>query len=301
MTLPILLLGCSTAPEDAEVAAAVLGASPGDVRAYRAAGDGYSGEIPTPIHRFTSLDAYVEGDRVYLAGLSHGLVPSAQAERFPSLFVTVVETGDLSSWTAHSWRVEAAGSSLIDPALVAGPEGRELWFVQVDGTGDPAAGGRTSTVVRTHWTGDRFAAAEVVFTGTGLVDPSPVYTSAGWDLFCTHDRHEIVEITEANPRPVTVAGNLTVPHARRVGASVRLTAQSNAGGRASPVLLTRLDGGGWSEPRPLLPNSESRACTSPATVELPSGGLLFCAEDRDSPPADRGQAGGNRESPTPPR
>lgn len=275
-----LFAACDTAPSDAEVAAATLTDSAhGEVRLYADRGAGYATAGGAPIRALTSLDAYAEGDTVFMAGLSHGLTPSFWAEKFPTLFVTVLESPDLRRWSAHAWRVDAPGSSLIDPALVQGPAGRELWFVQVDSHGDPAEGNLPSTVVRTRWDGTRFTDAEAVFTGPGLVDPSPVFAGERWEVFLTHDHHEVVSIVEGDTATKLVRAGITVPHARREGGRVTLTAQWGGNGPATAVVLTRDDGQAWSEPRPVLP-AGSHPCSSPSTVQRGRETLLFCAEER---------------------
>ncbi len=272
-----LLLACARAPSDADVAAATLTAEDaGEVRAYTEGKDRWLGAT-LPIRSLTSLDAYAEGDTVFLSGLSHQLVPSALAEWFPQLFVVVLESTDLRTWSAHAWPVDAPGHSLIDPALVLGPTGRELWFVQVDGTGDPAQGSRPSQVVRTHWTGSGFGRAEVMVEGKGLVDPSPVYQGEAWEVFLTRDHHEVVATSGAGL--VSVVAGLTVPHVRREGDTVLLTAQRVEAGRAQAVELRRTDGGGWSAPIP-IELADGGVCSSPSSARTGATRVLFCAEER---------------------
>ena len=98
-----LLLGCARAPSDAEVSAATLaGERPGEVLVYLEE-VGRSRLEPLPIRGLTSLDVYVEHETLFVAGLSHELVPSAFAEWFPQLFVVVLESTDMQVWTAHAW------------------------------------------------------------------------------------------------------------------------------------------------------------------------------------------------------
>lgn len=276
----LLLSACSRAPSDAEVATATLtAAGAGEVRAYVNDGAGFAAPTALPLRALTSLDAYAEGDTVLVTGLSHAIVPTAMAERFPQLFVIGLESTDLTTWAAHAWRVDAPGSSLIDPSFVQGPEGRELWFVQVDSHGDPAQGGLPSTLVRTHWDGETFSRAETLFTGPGLVDPSPVFSGDRWEVFLTHDHHEVVRLAQGATATERVREGLTVPHARREGTRVILTAQGTQQGPATPVEMAREDGQGWSEPRALLP-AGSPPCSSPSTVRRAGKTVLLCAGDR---------------------
>jgi hypothetical protein len=276
----LLALACDTAPSDAAVSAAVL-VPPGEVRLYRDDGAGFAPAGRAPLAGLTSLDAHAEGDTVYVAGLSHRLAPGLLAERFPQLFVVVTETSDplMQAWSAHAWRVDAPGRSLIDPALVTGPDGRELWFVQVDGGGDPAEGGKLSSVVRTRWDGDRFGSAEVMYEGRGVVDPSPVYVEGAWRLFLTRDHREIVEVRAGAKEARVVAGGLTVPHASVRSGRVFLTAQDTSAGPARAVQLEEREGT-WTAPGPLLPAREAEPCTSPSTVARAGVRWLFCAQDR---------------------
>ncbi len=232
---------------------------------------------PLPIRGLTSLDVYVEHETLFVAGLSHELVPSAFAEWFPQLFVVVLESTDMQVWTAHAWPVDAPGYSLIDPALVMGPTGRELWFVQVDGAGDPAEGSRPSQVVRTHWTGAGFGGAEVMLEGRGLVDPSPVYQGERWEVLLTRDHREVVVGSAGGV--VSVAQGVTVPHARREGAQVLVTAQRVEQGKARPVLLRRDDGGSWLAPVPMA-FPEGTPCSSPSRVRFGDAWVLLCAQER---------------------
>lgn len=249
----------------------------GEVRAYTETTGPWPGVV-LPLRALTSLDAYAEGDTVFVPGLSHKLVPSVFAEWFPQLFVVVVESGDLRSWTAHAWPVDAPGHSLIDPALVMGPTGRELWFVQVDGVGDPAEGSRSTRVVRTFWTGSGFGRAEVMLEGRGLVDPSPVYQGTRWEVFMTRDHREVVVASEGGGLGSVITG-LTVPHVRREGDTVVLTAQRVEAGRPLPVESRRVDGQGWTVPRP-IELADGASCSSPSSVRIGSGRVLLCADER---------------------
>lgn len=272
--------GCDTAPSDAEVAAAVIG-SPGEVRTYRDTGAGFQAAGVAPIQGLTSLDAFAEGEVVYLAGLSHRIVPTLLAEYMPQLFVLVAEASDpsLSRWTARALRVEAPGAAMIDPAMVTGPKGRELWFVQVDGLGDPAEGGKLSRVVRTRWTGTRFGASSVVYEGVGVVDPSPVYDGEAWRLFLTRNHREIIEVSSERPEPRLVVAGLTVPHASMVDGTLRLTAQDTSQGPSRAMELA-WDGTAWSAPRALLPPGDTQPCSSASTVPHDGARWLFCAGER---------------------
>ncbi len=281
----LLTLACDSAPSDAQVAEAVLTApDAGEVRTFRDEGSGFRAAGVAPIRALTSLDAYEEDGSVFVAGLSHRLVPSLFAEYLPQLFVAVLESADpsLRSWSAHSWRVDAPGAAMIDPALVLGPNGRELWFVQVDGPGDPAQGGKAARVMRTRWTGSRFAGAEVVFEGRGVVDPSAVYDGDAWRLFLTRNHREIVEVTGTRKEPRIVASGLSVPHISRVDGGLRLTGQDTSRGPSTPVEL-RPVGEGWSTPQALLPPGDSEPCSSPSTTVHAGARWLFCAKERPGP------------------
>lgn len=275
-----VLAGCNTAPSDADVLAAVIG-TPGEVRMFRDAGAGFEPAGTAPIRGLTSLDAHAESETVLLAGLSHRLVPTLLAEYLPQLFVVVLESSDasLSRWVAHSWRVDAPGAAMIDPAIVTGPKGRELWFVQVEGAGDPAEGEKLARVVRTRWTGTRFAAAAVMYEGRGVVDPSPIYEGESWRLFLTRNHREIVEVSSERAEPRVVASGLTVPHATRVGDALRLTAQDGSRGVSAAVELQPVEGG-WSGRTPLQPVGDSEPCSSPSTAQHGGARWLFCALER---------------------
>lgn len=280
---PVLLAalaGCNTAPSDADVLAAAVG-TPGEVRLFRDAGAGFEPAGTAPIQGLTSLDAHAESETVLVAGLSHRLVPTLLAEYMPTLFVVALESTDtnLTHWVAHSWRVEASGAAMIDPALVTGPKGRELWFVQVDGPGDPAAGEKPARVVRTRWTGTRFAAATVMYEGRGVVDPSPIYDGESWRLFLTRNHREIVEVSADRPEPRVVAAGLTVPHVTRQGDTLRLSAQDGSHGPSAAVELQEV-GGVWSGRTPLQPAGDREPCTSPSTVEHAGARWLLCAMER---------------------
>ncbi len=274
------LVGCDTAPNDADVLAAVIG-TPGEVRLFRDAGAGFQPAGTAPIQGLTSLDAHAESETVLVAGLSHRLVPTLLAGFMPTLFVVALEStdADLTRWVAHSWRVEASGAAMIDPAIVTGPKGRELWFVQVEGLGDPAAGEKPSRVVRTRWTGTRFAAATVVYEGRGVVDPSPIYDGEAWRLFLTRNHREIVEVSSDRPEPRVVASGLTVPHVTRVGDTLCLTAQDVSRGPSAAVELREV-GGAWGGPTPLQPAGDRDSCSSPSTVEHAGARWLLCAMER---------------------
>lgn len=258
--------------------------APLQVRAFAApTADGPWTEVGTVARAFSSLHAVVVDGELFVAGLQSAAPPGWWAERFPRLFVDVLRTRDLATWTATRWPVDAPGRSLIDPALVAGPEGLELWFVQVEGLGDPAEGRKPSAVVRTRFDGDGFGGAETWAVGAGLVDPAPVWWRGAWRVFATHDRREVVEVGADGAVRVVLPG-ATVPFARADGDRLVVLAQRDERDGVRPVEISTTDGATWSAPRPhALAAADLRTCASPVTAALGGRAVLLCVDERSRP------------------
>ena len=280
--LLLALIGCDSVLTATE---ASLGAAdptaPLQVYALRG-GPGAWRRDPAPFaHAFSSLHAVSWGDDLVLAGLSSARPPSWLDERFPRLAVGALVTRDGATWAARSYAVDAPGTSLIDPALVAGPEGMELWFVQAEGLGDPAQGGRTVDIVRTRWNGARFDRAETWATARGLVDPAPVWFGGGWHVFATRDHAAVVVLDAKGGSAREVLGGASVPFARTEGDEVVLLAQRpTGGGRMVPIELRSRDMRQWSAPRTVVDDPSLQTCASPVTGRLAGAELLFCVDER---------------------
>lgn len=255
--------------------------APLQVRAFVApAADGPWTEAGTVARSFSSLHAAVVDGELLVAGLQSEARPGWWEERFPRLFVDVLRTRDLATWTATRWPVDAPGRSLIDPALVEGPEGLELWFVQVEGAGDPAEGRKASEVVRTRFDGDGFGRAETWAVGAGLVDPAPAWWRGAWHVFATRDRRDVVEVLPDGAVRV-VLGGATVPFARADGDRLVLLAQRDEHDGVRPVEIETRDGATWSAPRPhALAAADLRTCASPVTAALGGRAVLLCVDER---------------------
>ncbi|MFZ5477518.1 MAG: hypothetical protein ACOZNI_12150 [Myxococcota bacterium] len=254
----LALLGCHPDPES------ILGPDPEaryEVRAYALAGDVWSpGAVVA--HGFSSLHA-VEWDGALVVPGLRAEPPTAWEERFPSLFVDALVTTDGETWTVRRHEVDAPGRSLLDPAIVTGPDGVALWFVRADGVGDPAT--RRTEIVRARWDGERFGDAEVWHAGEGLVDPSPVWRDGTWEVLATKGARDVVALPEGR----AVLGGATVPFA------MGDTVLAQRGHR--PVLVV----GGAEETVPIaIPEGET--CASPVAGTVAGRSLLLCVNERGS-------------------
>lgn len=230
--------------------------------------DGAWKRDPAPIARaFSSLHAARWDGEWVVTGLPGAGAPSWWEEALPRLAAGALVSGDLSAWEGRSFPVQAEGASLIDPAIVAGPEGMELWFVRVEGAGDPGEGSRPVEVVRTRWNGKAFDRAEVIGTGRGLVDPAPVWFEGAWRVFLTRDHTAVVTLDGT-----VVLPGCSVPFAREEAGEIVLWAQRPMGGSMVAVESRSRDLRSWSAPVQLTAES----CASP------SGGadVMFCVEER---------------------
>lgn len=228
---------------------------------------------------FASLHAVEHEGALWVPGLDRAAVPTWWEEHFPSLFVQALVTTDLARWELRRWSVDAPGSSLLDPAMVEGPEGLELWFAAVPGLGDPAKGRKPTTIWRTRYDGRGFGRAEAWAEGRGLVDPSPVWWGGAWRVFATRDHQDVVEVTGDGVR--TVLAGATVPFARDIGGRLVITAQAVVDGAMRPVEIESADGAGWSARRPVaLPANPMRTCASPVRATVAGQGVLLCVDER---------------------
>lgn len=263
----LALLACDPIGEATRAALSPEAPSHPRVWVHRRTADGWTRD-PAPFARgFSSLHAAWWNGEWVVAGLPHAGEPSWWNEAFPRLAVGALVSRDLTAWEARSFSVEAEGASLIDPAIVEGPEGAELWFVQVEGGGDPGEGSRPVKVVRTRWNGEGFDRAEVVGTGRGLVDPAPVWFDGAWRVFLTRDHSAVVTLEGA-----TILPGCSVPFARVEGGEIVLWAQRPVGGKRVAVESRSRDLRSWTPPVELT----REGCASP------SGGAdaMFCVEER---------------------
>lgn len=272
----LLLAGCD--PIGAQMAEALAPAAdhPLQTWAWRQGPDGAWTRDPAPLaHGLSSLHAAVHDGLLRVTGLVALRPPGFWEERFPRLRAGTLTSGDGRAWTAGSWPVDAPGVSLIDPAVVVGPEGLELWFVQVDGLGDPAQGRRPTRIVRTRWTGRGFGGASVWAEGRGLVDPSPVWADGRWTVYATQDHAAVVEVgPDGATRPVLPGA--TVPFAT----ADTLYAQAMVDGRMRAVVSRRGPDGAWSPPAVLFRDDRQRTCASPVVATVADAPLLLCVDER---------------------
>ncbi len=231
-------------------------------------------------HAFSSLHAFVWDDLLVVPGLSSARPPTWLEERLPTLAIGALVTRDLVRWEARSWRVDAPGVSLIDPALVRGPAGVELWFVQVDGPGDPGAVGRAVRIVRTRWDGQRFGAAETWAEGRGLVDPSPVWFDGAWRVFATRDHAAVVVLDGPDRAPREVLSGASVPFAFEEGGEVTVLAQRPEGPGMAAVAVRSADTRTWSAPVRIMNDSGLQTCASPVTARYRGEHVMLCVDER---------------------
>ncbi len=276
-------LTLDAAPTSAAPApAAPTAPAPPDLHVYlfRRDGAGWRRD-PLPFARaFSSLHAVAWEGELVVAGLPSARPPTWWEEWLPRLAVGALVTRDGTTWKARSYPVDAPGRSLVDPAIVEGPEGMELWFVQAEGLGDPAVGGRAVDLVRTRWDGARFGSAEVWATGRGLVDPAPVWFAEGWRVFATRDHGEVVVIDEKGGEARRILGGASVPFARVEGGAVVLLAQRMMGGRMMPVETRSTDLRTWSPPTSVLDDPDLRTCASPVVGSVAGADVLVCVDER---------------------
>jgi hypothetical protein len=195
---------------------------------------------------------------------------------FPVPFVDVLRSTDLVTWTADRIRIRADTTGGVDPACVVGPQGLEMWFAEVAGTtGDPAQGNRDAKIWRTRWSGDAFGEGEVVVSGTGLVDPSPLYVDGALRLFLNQDGARIVESVAG--RLVSTWAGVTVPAAVDLGGTRWLLAQEFRGGGMLPV-ASELSPSGRGAPFPVRIDGQLQSCESPSMTTLGDTWLLFCVD-----------------------
>ena len=262
--------------------------SPYEVHLFREDAGAWRRSEPAIAHAFSSLHADIWNGELVVCGLGSARPPTFWEERFPRLAVGGLVTTDLNAWATRTWDVVADGVSLIDPALVAGPDGEYLWFVQTDGPGDPGERGRDVRLVRTRWNGSAFAEAHTWATGKGLVDPAPVWFGGHWHLFATQDHASVVLVEEGGALRV-VLPNATVPFARVVGEHVSLVAQRRMESGVWPVETTTSDLATWTEAAPALPAAVTsgrgpppplRTCASPVTASFAGVEALICVDER---------------------
>jgi hypothetical protein len=272
----IALLACHPDP------ASILGADPAsrfEVRGYRMDGSlpVFASPLGVVAHDFSSLHAVEWGDELVVVGLRAD-PPTWWEERFPSLFVDAIVTRDGRTWTARRFDVDAPGRSLLDPAIVAGPDGMELWFARAEGLGDPAR--RRTEIVRTRWDGARFGDAEVWYAGEGVVDPAPVWWRGAWHLFATKHARDVVRVHDG--REAVVLPGTTVPFVADASpGSLMLVTQAMVDGRMGPRFWT-WDGAAAAPAAvmdtPLAP--ETRTCASPVTGETGPFATLLCVDEK---------------------
>lgn len=257
------------------------------VHLFEKNGEQWTRDVPAIAHAFSSLHAVVWADELVVCGLGSARPPSFVEERFPRLAVAALVTRDLKTWTARSFSVDAPGVSLIDPAIVAGPEGEELWFVQADGAGDPGQQGRAVQIVRTKWDGNRFGNATIWAVGSGLVDPAPIWFGGAWHVFATRDHAAVVSVEEGG-RTQEVLGSATVPFAREQNGELVLFGQRMGAEGMLPVVTRTGDGVIWSTVERALPLSATsgtgpppplRTCTSAVTATFLDKDVLLCVEE----------------------
>lgn len=195
---------------------------------------------------------------------------------FPVPFVDVLRSTDLEHWTADRIRIRGDTTGGVDPACVVGPEGLEMWFAEVSGSsGDPAQGNRASKIWRTRWAGDHFGDGEVVVSGTGLVDPAPLYVDGKLRLFLNQDGARIVE--SVADRLVPTWAGVTVPQAVDLGGTRWLLAQQMRGSGMLPV-ASDLSSGSPGTPFPVRIDGQLQSCESPSMTTLGGTWLLFCVD-----------------------
>ncbi len=232
---------------------------------------------------FSSLGAVVSDDEVLITGLP-ATPPTWWEERFPSLFVATLVSPDGLSWATRRLSVEAPGTALIDPQLVMGPDGLELWFVQAEGTGDPGQGQRETRLVRTRQLrphAAEYGKAELWYTGRGLVDVAPVWLNGELRVYATRGHSEIVEIAEVNGQKTerVIVGGVTVPFPLAHAGGVWLWGQAPVDGGMRPVRLNSADGRTWSAPEALVRDPTVTSCASPVVVPWRAAWRLWCVEE----------------------
>lgn len=272
-----LLVACRGASPDEVLAHDPT--APLQVRVYTGVAGAWVERPNSPVARaFTSLHAVVHDGELVVPGLRRA-APTWWEERFPRLFVEALVTRDLARWELRRWEVDAPGASLLDPAIVEGPEGLELWYVSAPGRGDPAEGRKPNTLLRAPLRGDRFGDAETWATGAGLVDVAPAWFGGRWRVFATRDHRDVVEV--AADGVTTLLGGATVPFARVVGERLVVTAQRMAAGGMRPVEVVTTDGTTWSAPRDVhVAANDLRTCASPVTATLRTEEVLLCVDER---------------------
>lgn len=232
-------------------------------------------------HDVTSLHACTYQDEIWMTGLRFVTEIPWWESAFPAPFVDVFRSPDGTTWRADRIPLELDTHRAIDPACVVGPEGLEMWVADLEGLGDPAEGSRDARIWRTRWNGsDTFDRGEVVFHGTSVVDPSPVYGPDGaLRLFLNERAARIVEARGdqllSRWEGVTVPGAATTPN------GMLLLAQRADQPRS--VLVRSIEPSGGLGPVQTWDLPGVHSCESPSLTTLGDIWWLFCVDRAPGP------------------
>ena len=275
-----VLLGAGCERDDTALQASLGAAASStlNLRLLRSRDQGASWRLDEAVlaHGVSSLHACTVEGRVWVPALLDTRSIPWWETAFPIPFLDSFQSSDLTTWTAHRSPLRGDTTGGVDPACVVGPRGLEMWFAEVLGSfEDPAKGDHVSQIWRSRWLGDRFGEAEIVTTGTGLIDPAPIYIDGALRLFLNKDGDHIVELV--GDTLVDRWMRVTVPAAVDLGDRRWLLGQAPRGPGMMPVAREIL-ADGLGDPFPLAIDAELHSCESPSMTTLGPEWLLFCVQ-----------------------